>query len=482
MTSQTPAHIIVDFGTGNLRTAVIATDGTILGIAREDIPYIRDDKYTDSIFFDPTVLWEKIIALSKSALHQAGQVNILGITATSQREGIVVLDKSGRSVIGMPNIDHRGRDFEHIIPDKTLVYNLTGRYPTSLFSAFKLIGLREVKNDLWLQTHTFLSISDWVEYMFCGIKHYEHSQASETLLYDVERKCWSESLCELFGFPFSSLSPLIDSGTILGKIHHHVADTLSINSEAKVIVGGADTQLAVLSTCAHEGDMVIVSGTTTPIIKLSHSYDLDEQQRIWTGRHIDKDSYMVEANAGVTGLNYQRLKKIFYPNEGYDVIEEELQSVTEHQCVASLGSLIADEKKPLTKGGFIFNTPVNHELSRASMAWATLWDIACCIYENYKTIASVTSHAQPYIWTCGGGMESTTLRQFIANLINKDVRIRYNYRQASVVGGMMICNSALQIDSYNVDGYESISPSHEKQYTHLYEQWKAHRELLKKIF
>ena len=36
---------------------------------------------------------------------------------------------------------------------------------------------------------------------------------------------------------------------------------------------------------------------------------------------------MFEANAGVTGLNYQRLKKIFYPNESYEVIEQELVSV-----------------------------------------------------------------------------------------------------------------------------------------------------------
>lgn len=476
------AHIIIDFGTGNLRAAVIATDGAVLGIAREDIPYIRDDRYADSIYFDPGTLWDQILALTVTALKQAGLVKIVAITATSQREGIVVLDQSGTPVVGMPNIDHRGRAWEHTLDNKEQVYHLTGRYPTSLFSAFKLVGLREGRKEWWQQTDTFLSISDWVEYMFCGVEHYEHSQASETLLYDVERKAWSEHLCEIFSFPFSLLPPLADSGTVLGRIKPQLAEALSVNPEANVIVGGADTQLAVLSTSANEGDMVIVSGTTTPIIKLSGTYDLDDQQRIWTGRHIDKDSYMVEANAGVTGLNYQRLKKIFYPNEGYEVIEHELQSVTDFQCVASLGSLVADEKKPLIKGGFIFNTPVNHELSRAGMVWATLWDIACSIYENYKTLASVTANEQPYIWTCGGGMESKMLRQFIANLTGKEIRIRDNYRHASVVGGMMICNAAMGIDTYQTDAYEKTEPVADEQYTRFYEQWKENRELLKKIF
>ncbi len=478
----TNAHIIIDFGTGNLRAAVISTEGAILGVAREDISYIRDERYEDSIYFDPSVLWNRILELTASALQQAGQVKILAVTATSQREGIVTLDQAGNPIVGMPNIDHRGRAWEPILEDKTEVYQLAGRYPTSLFSAFKLVGLREGRQEWWEQTHSFLSISDWVEYMFCGVAHYEHSQASETLLYDVKNKTWSEGLCELFSLPVSLLPPLADSGTVLGSIKPELAEALSINPDAKVIVGGADTQLAVLSTRADEGDIVIVSGTTTPIIKLSGTYDLDEQQRIWTGRHIDKDSYMVEANAGVTGLNYQRLKKIFYPNEGYEVIEQELESVADFQCIASLGSLLADEKRPLIKGGFIFNTPVNHELSRASMVWATLWDIACSIFENYKTLVSVATGNQPYIWTCGGGMESKVLRQFIADLTGKEVWIRDSYRHSSVVGGMMICNAALGVETQQEKNAEKIIPVNQEQAAGFHQRWKENRELLKKIF
>jgi autoinducer 2 (AI-2) kinase len=101
---------------------------------------------------------------------------------------------------------------------------------------------------------------------------------------------------------------------------------------------------------------------------------------------------MFEANAGVTGLNYQRLKEVFYPNEGYDVIEKELGELKSQQCVASLGSMLADEKSALTRGGFVFDAPVSHTLTRADFVWATLWDIACSIAENYNTLNSVSPH------------------------------------------------------------------------------------------
>src|SRR5690606_28645947 len=163
--------------------------------------------------------------------------------------------------------------------------------------------------------------------------------------------------------------------TVLGAVLPEVARSVGISGGARVVVGGGDTQLAIKSTRPAVDDMVIVSGTTTPIVKLTGTYKLDDEERTWTSRDIEPDRFVFEANAGVTGLNYQRLKEIFYPNEGYDVIEKELQENKHTFCMASLGSLLADEEVSLTRGGFIFPAPVSHLLTRGSFVWATIFDI-----------------------------------------------------------------------------------------------------------
>lgn len=475
------AYMVIDIGTGNVRVAVIATDGNILVIERADIQYHKDENYQEALYFDPLQMWEQITELATKALKKAGDVVILALTATSQREGIVLIDKNGGSQIGLPNIDHRGREWENIISDKSRVYKLAGRYPTSLFSAMKLVGIREKRKELWDHVLTFLSISDWVEYMLSGILHYEHSQASETLLYDVEKKQWSAELCAVFNIELFMLPGLKSSGTILGKINSAQAANFNISGEAMVIVGGADTQLAILSTQPETNDIVIISGTTTPIIKVTDHYIIDEQQRTWTSRHVQQACFMFEANAGVTGLNYQRLKEIFYPNEEYIVIEKELSQMRDVQCVASLGSLLAEEKAPLLKGGFIFDAPVSHQLSRASFVWATLWDIACSIFENYKTLSNVSQHTQDYVWACGGGLQSYTLRQFIASLLNKKVMMRSSYRDSSVVGGALICNTALGKVPLPAVTPEVVLPGEREHYTELYERWKLTRSSFKNM-
>ncbi|SKC11997.1 autoinducer 2 (AI-2) kinase [Sphingobacterium nematocida] len=474
-------YLVVDIGTGNARVGVSTTDGDILSVKRENVNYLVDSKYEESIYFNPEELWRQIKRLSQEALKEAGDVIVKAVTATSQREGIVVIDDKGNSLLGMPNIDHRGRKWEDDLLDKEFVYNLSGRFPTSLFSALKLVGLRSVYPNVFNQIDCVMSISDWIQYKFSGVTSYEHSQASETLLYDVEAKNWSTDLLKLFDFSASILPELMDSGTVLGPVKKDVAEDLQLSTAAVVVVGGGDTQLAIRSMEPSANDVVIVSGTTTPIIKIINRYEKDKDQRTWTSRHIDRSNFILEANAGVTGLNYQRLKEIFYPNEGYAIIEKELEETTYSQCVASLGSLIADEQEPLTKGGFIFNAPVSHQLTRGSFVFSVLWDIACSIYENYKFLCDVSTHNESYIWACGGGVESKKLRQFLANLLGKSIRVRNTFRQASILGGVFICNDALGVPNITPVLMDETFPEEQDKFEKLYLEWRNARKTFKQV-
>lgn len=478
------AYLVLDIGTGNVRSAIVSPERKLLGVARDDIRYYRDNLYPDSIYFKPAELLEQLQQLTNKAIAQAGDVIIKAVTTTSQREGIVLVDRTGKAVIGLPNIDHRGREWEDHFPGKNRVYQLTGRYPTSLFSAYKLVGIRERRPEIWEELSFFLSISDWAAWELSGVPQYEHSQASETLLYDVAAGNWSEELCSLFGFPPPALPPLAQSGSIAGAVRQAVAKQWQLGEDALVVTGGGDTQLAIKSTSPSVGDVVIVSGTTTPVVKLESNYITDQKERTWTSRDITKDRFVFEANAGVTGLNYQRLKQLFYPNEGYEVIEKELEENTYNQCTASLGSLVAGDKKPVTTGGFVFPVPVTHELTRSSMVWATLMDIAFSIAENYKVLAGLSRHDAGYIWACGGGIQSRTLRKMIAAVTGNEIRVRNSFEQASVVGAAMLCNEALQVEIPSDIIYkENAVPtgSEADRYRQQYEQWKAQREHFRKI-
>jgi autoinducer 2 (AI-2) kinase len=52
--------------------------------------------------------------------------------------------------------------------------------------------------------------------MFSGVAGYEHSQASETLLYDVPKPVNGRNFARLIKLTLALLPPLKQSGTILG--------------------------------------------------------------------------------------------------------------------------------------------------------------------------------------------------------------------------------------------------------------------------
>jgi autoinducer 2 (AI-2) kinase len=143
--------------------------------------------------------------------------------------------------------------------------------------------------------------------------------------------------------------------------------------------------------------------------------------------------------------------------------------------VAALGSLIADERAPLIRGGFLFDVPVSHQLTRASFVWATLWDIACSIRENYSTLTQVTPHEKDYLWACGGGMQSPTLRRLIATLVGKKVLLRPDFRQSSVVGGVYACIKATDGRRRQPLTPDIITPGDKQELESHYTAWKNTR-------
>jgi len=471
-------YLIIDIGTGNVRVSSVSASGKILSIKRDNVHYERDNLYPEALYFDPDQLWSQIVELTSEVFEEIGDVSIRAITASSQREGVVLLDREGKSLIGLPNHDHRGREWEKVIPDKHRVYQLTGRYPTSLFSALKILALKARHEDMAGRISSVMSISDWAQYRLTGIAGYEHSQASETILYDVQKGEWSEELCNLFGISPGALPALLVSGTIQGSILPEYERLWGLSPGVPVVVGGADTQLAIKSTCPAVDDIVIVSGTTTPVIKVIRDYQLDKQERTWTNRHVEKDQFILETNCGVTGLNYQRLKELFYPHETYETIETELDQLKQPVCIASLGSLVASEKSAYTTGGFVFNVPVSHELARADFVQAVLWEIACAIKENFDSLIDLGGYDKDYVWACGGGFQSRHLRQFVAGLIDRRVRIRSGYQQASVTGGALLCAQALNDQTGTDEAIETVEP----QFQELYQQWYGNWRQVRKGF
>lgn len=464
-------YLIVDIGTGNARVAIVSTAGKIISIQTTDVPYQKDSRYPDAVSFDPEKVVLDIQHLIEKTVSESPNIKIEAVLSTSQREGIVLIDEHGNALTGLPNIDNRGKEWESEITNFKAIYEKTGRWPTTVFSALKLRGLKDGQPDLWERIATFTSISDWIGYKFTDQLGYENSQASETLLFDVRNNQWSKELCDLFGVDFNWLPTIRKSGTILGYVSKKASQLFTIKEGIPFIVGGADTQLAVKEAQPEIDDIVLVSGTTTPIVKVVSDYLVDDESRCWVNRHVNEKEYIIETNAGVSGLNYQRLKKVFFPDKTYEEIEKEVLALEDPKTIASFGTFVFDKQLPLEKGGFYMDAPAHHELTAADFVFGIIFDIACSIKYNFDVLLDISPSSTDYVLACGGGFKGTVLPQMLADLLCRRIIIKEGYDQASIMGGVIICNETLGVENKVKESIKTFKPTGNLHYHKLYEKW-----------
>ncbi|MHA1210738.1 MAG: FGGY family carbohydrate kinase [Candidatus Freyarchaeota archaeon] len=272
----------IDVGTGSVRCAVFDTSGNLVSFAIEPWDYESPpETFGLGKEFDCGELWKRITRLVREAMKR-GKIsgeNILGVSSTSQREGIVLLDGEGKELYGGPNIDVRGilvdsKVREVLTPE---VQRITGHWPPSMFAPARLIWFRE----------------------------------------------WSEEIIERLQIPREILPEVHPAGTVVGEVTREASSATGLREGTPVITGGADTQCALLATGAlDEGHICTIGGTTTPVQMVLSKPVIDAERRIWTGCHVVPDRWVIEGNCGIMGKVLEWFKNSIADAEAEEAVEK----------------------------------------------------------------------------------------------------------------------------------------------------------------
>lgn len=439
-------YLLFDLGTGNTRVAIVRSDGFIVDIRSITNYYLRDDAYEDAQYFLPAEWEEKMLAAADELVQAHPEITISALSSAAARQTLILLDEGGKAFYALPNIDNRGREYMEEIGHAGEIYAASGKWATEDFCAAKLYGLKKKRPELYAHVHRIVSESEWITHLFTASCVCEPTQACEMQLYDIRNKDWSEELCSFFDIDSSVLPALVPAGTALPVLAKHKA-RFHLADDAVFVIGGADTQIGALQTGAGTGDIVIVSGTTTPVLTYSDTPFYDEQERVWVDMGLGGGDYVTEMNPGVTGLNYQRVKDSLLFDISYEALEEKYKEKTSFSATASFSSLLFYEKRSLRHGGFFMPSPLKGDIDRVDLGWTVLADIACSIYEQLFRLKELTGNAPDTLLGCGGGFRSGTLCQMLADLSGMTLTLREGFEQATLMGLIRILNEVLQADT-----------------------------------
>lgn len=204
-------HVLaIDEGTTGVTCLVISAEGIIAGRGyREITQYFPKPGWVEH---DAAGIFEKMLVAAREAISQSGVVpDAIGIT--NQRETVVVWDRISGEPLARAIVwqDRRtaGRCRE-LAPKADWITAKTGLPLDPYFSATKLelllrrpdIAARVRDGDAIAGT-----MDTWLIWKLTrgDVHATDPTNASRTLLFDIDTRGWSEELCDLFGVPLSVL-------------------------------------------------------------------------------------------------------------------------------------------------------------------------------------------------------------------------------------------------------------------------------------
>ncbi len=255
-----PYLLALDQGTSSSRSIVFDTRGQIVAMAQQ--PLAAQYPHPGWVEQDPMAIWSSQLATAREALQRAGLSarDIAAAGITNQRETTLLWHRrTGQPV--HPAIvwqDRRTAAACAQLRDQglePLVQARTGLRIDPYFSATKLAWLLDHVPGARAQAErgelAFGTVDSWLLWRFTGGRLHatDVSNASRTLLFDIDRRQWDTDLLQAFGIPASLMPQVLPSSADFGVI-----ETEWLGDPIRICGVAGDQQSASFGqACFHPG-------------------------------------------------------------------------------------------------------------------------------------------------------------------------------------------------------------------------------------
>ncbi len=444
--------ISLDQGTTSSRAILFNKKGEIVDISQKEFQQI----YPKSgwVEHDPQEIWSsqlavltEVLAKSKTKLE-----SIKGIGITNQRETTIVWNK--RTGVPIYNAivwqDRRTADYcAELIAKGHLdkVQEKTGLLIDSYFSATKIKwildhvkGARKLaeRNEL-----AFGTVDSWLIWNLTDGKVHvtDVSNASRTMLYNINTLEWDKDLLALFDIPASILPEVKSSSEIYGET------STELGSKSIPIAGIAGDQQAALfgQMCLKKGMAKNTYGTGCFLLMNVGNKPVKSENKLVTtiGWKIGKDVvYALEGSVFIGGAVVQWLRdelKIIKKSSDIEALAMSVDDTDGVYLVPAFAGLGAPHWDANARGTLF---GISRGTSDAHIARAALESIAYQTYDILKAMEADSKTKIKELRVDGGATQNNFLIQFQADILNSTV-VKPEITETTAMGAAFLAGLAV---------------------------------------
>lgn len=442
----TSAVVAVDQGTTATKAALVSCEGE--HIAFSSVPVSRYYPQPGWVEQDPEEIWASVV----EALGRLPEGAASCLALAAQRESVVVWDRRSGTPLS-PCVSwqcNRGADIcAHLVSEggDVVVRGLTGLPLEPMFSAPKLAALLHDTPGLRSAGEAGRAcagtVDSWLAYRLSGgtLHVTDPGNASRTLLFDIERLEWSQTLLEMFDIPAAMLPRVVPTSGIFGEtagpgpFGHLPMSALAADSHAALFGLG----------CLRPGAAKATYGTGTSLALLTGTAPRRSSHGLATtvAWQLGAPSYALEGNIFSSGATVEWVAGLL-GLRGAAELEELAWSVPSSagvHLVPAFCGLGAPHWRPRARGqlsGLTFSTRPSH------VARAALESVAFQVADLVRALQADTGAPLSELHVDGGASANEGLMQLQADLAGCPV-VRTAAPDAATLGAAFLGGLAVGV-------------------------------------
>ncbi len=435
--------LAIDQGTTGSTAVLLDAQGRTLGRATREFP--QHFPRPGWVEHDVEEIWQSVLGAIGEALGRAevdaGRIAAIGIT--NQRETTVLWDRERGEAVHRAIVwqDRRTADRCRRLEEAghgPLVRERTGLVLDPYFSGTKLAWLLEHVEGARARAEAgelaFGTIDSWLLWRLSGgaVHVTDASNASRTLLFDIHRGCWDETLCELLEVPLAVLPQVRGCSK-----RYAVTRGVPVLPDGVPISGMAGDQQAALfgQACFEPGEAKCTYGTGAFLLVQTGERAVASGHGLLTTvawRIGERTCYALEGSAFVAGAAVQWLR------DGLGLIERaaDVESLAARVpdtggvvFVPALAGLGAPHWDPDARGAVLGLT---RGTTSAHLARAVLEGIAFQVVELAEAMAADAGGPLRRMRVDGGASANTLLMQMQSDLLGLPVERPQNVESTAL--------------------------------------------------
>lgn len=436
---------------------------------------------------DPHDWWQAAITSIRNVVKEADAENIAAIGLTGQMHGLVLLDDAGevlRPAI-LWNDQRCAEECDEIRArlGKDRLVQISGNDALTGFTAPKIVWVRNHEPDVYDRARHVLLPKDYLRYKLTHEYAMDKADGSGTLLFDLEKRDWSNEILDALEIPGAWLPPTFEGPEITGRITREAAEATGLREGTPVVAGGGDQSAQAVGVGAiRPGVLAVTMGTSGVVFAATETPLIEPQGRLHAFCHAVPNRWHLMGVMLSAAGSLQWYRDALCPNVSFDELVTEAARVPAGSNGLLFLPYLCGERTPhpdpLARGAWIGLT---NRHTRGHLTRAVLEGVAFGLKDIFALMLEVGMRDVDQVRVSGGGAKSMLWRQILSDVLDSEL-VTVNTTEGAAYGAALLAGVAAGVWSdvdtacaQTIRVSERISPdlANVSRYAEMYRQYQS---------